>query len=377
MHNKLSIWHMFHMLAFMLCLLAPAVMAHHPVAAKFDPANTRTLSGRITAIDWANPHVHLFIQVDESLGIVGNWAVELPDTITLSFSGWSPDDVAVGEYITVYGPIAKNGSEQVWGERITNNNGFLLFNVDDSAVVNTLANIATGPTPRWSDGKPRLGPPPGQIGYWLNTGSGSLLEDGQTVSMDAQGLLKNLDDAARVAPFQDWARDLYILRQQESLASDPGYLFCIPPGGPRQFQQTFGLQFLEQHQRNRITMLMGGANRNWRLIYTDGREQISQVGGNDDNPLFFGRSVAHWDGDSLVVNSDGYNEGFWFSNGGLPHTRHLQLEERLTRTSLNTLEYSVTINDPGSYIRPWTSSWTLQWISGEEMPEYYCQENRL
>ena len=67
---------------------------------------------------------------------------------------------------------------------------------------------------------------------------------------------------------------------------------------------------------------------------------------------------------------------FWFSNGGLPHTEQLHLVERFTRTDMNTLKYEVTIDDPGAYTRTWSAGWTLQWVAGEELPVYYCQDNR-
>lgn len=363
---------------FLGILTTSQLLAHHPLAAKFDEANPVTLTGRVTEIDWANPHVHIFIQVDENAGLAGNWAIELESTIDLERNGWSPEDLNIGDVLTVQGPAALNGSEQLWGNRVSRSpDGLVLFTIDDQAISSLLAERPSGNTPRWPDGQPRLGPPLGQSGYWINTHSGSLVEDGQSISMDANGLLANIDDASRVAPFQDWAKDLYILRQQSALSNDPLFLFCIPPGGPRQFQLPYGIQLVEQRQRERIFVLMGSGNRNWRLIYTDDRSSVSQVSGNDDNPLFYGRSLAHWDDDTLIVNSSGYNEGFWFSNGGLPHTRLLQLEERITRTDLNTLSYSVTIDDPGTYTRPWTSSWNLEWVPGEEMPEYYCQDNRL
>ena len=359
------------------CQVLP-VAAHHPVAAKFDPGHVVSISGRVTSVDWNNPHVHLFIQANDTSSAAGNWAVELPSVIDLETNGWTINDVKVGDNVTAIGPAARNGSEQLWGERVTMGlTGLVLYTLDPDALARKLAARPAGATPRWPDNQPRLGPAPGATGYWINTGSGSLVEDGQGIAMDSLGLLANIDDAANVAPFQDWALDLYRLRQRNALKDDPTFLFCIPPGGPRQFQQPYGMQLVEQKNRDRIFVLMGGGNHNWRLIYTDDRDEVSQAGGNDDNPLFFGRSKAHWEDDTLVVESTGFNEGFWFSNGGLPHTRLLQLEERLTRTNLNTLHYAVTINDPGAYTRPWTSSWDLQWVPGEELPEYYCQDNRL
>jgi hypothetical protein len=194
--------------------------------------------------------------------------------------------------------------------------------------------------------------------------------------VDANGLLRNIADADRVAPFQRWARDLYVLRQRNLLKDDPLFLYCKPPGGPRQYQLPYGLQFVEDRNFKRIFVLVGSGNRNFRMIYTDGRSNEGQLRGDSDNPLYYGRSVGTWQGDTFVVETSGFNEKFWFSNGGLPHTEQLRLTERFSRPDFDTLRYEVTINDPGAYTRPWSSSWTLRWVVGQELPIYFCQENR-
>ena len=363
-------------LIFTLTGLSQTVMAHHPILAKFDDQQSVNLSGQVTAVDWFAPHAHIYMNVEQDNGPPVNWAIELENPVTLEWSGWGPETLSPGARITVSGLAARNGSNQAWAENVTMANGRAVFNVPSDLLQQKLAGRPAGPTPRWPDGQPRLGPSPGQTGYWTAPDKSSLLEDGANANLDEHGMLENLDDAASVAPFQDWARDLYVLRQSTHGKDDPLFLYCIPPGGPRQFQVPFGVQFVEERARDRIFILMGGGNGNWRMLFTDGRDQVSQISGNDDNPLFYGRSTASWDGDTLVVNSTGYSEGFWFSNGGLPHTDMLNLEERFTRTDLNTLSYQVTVNDPGAYTRPWTSSTTLQWMPGEELPESYCQDNR-
>jgi hypothetical protein len=202
-----------------------------------------------------------------------------------------------------------------------------------------------------------------------------LAETGVNVQANKNGLLRNISDAAKVAPFQPWAKDLFVLRQQNRLADDPQYLYCLPPGGPRQFQEAYGVQFVEDKDHQRIFVFVGSVDRNWRLIYLDGRQQVGQIRGDADNPLYYGRSVGKWEGDSLVVDTKGFNEKFWFSNGGLPHTDKLHLVEKFTRTDMNTLKYEVTVDDVGAYTRPWTSTWNLQWIP-EELPVFFCQDNR-
>jgi hypothetical protein len=203
-----------------------------------------------------------------------------------------------------------------------------------------------------------------------------LVEDGVTVEMDAYGQLQNIGDAAQVAPMQDWALARYINRQERNLRDDPMYLDCKPPGGPRQYQSDLGLQLIEDKKNDRIFVLLGSGNRNFRIMHLDGRNQRGLVGGDDDNPLFYGRSTGQWEGDTLVVNTTGFNEGFWFTNGGLPHTDLLTMVEKFTRSNQDTLQYEVTIDDPGAYTRPWTASWELSWVGNAELPFSLCQHNR-
>jgi hypothetical protein len=230
--------------------------------------------------------------------------------------------------------------------------------------------------PKFADGQVRLGATPGSSGYWAYPSATALVEDGVTVAMDPYGQLKNVADASKVAPMQPWALSLYQNRQRRFLQDDPTFINCKPPGGPRQMQQPFGVQFVEDRERQRIFTLIGGGNHNYRIFYLDGRDQKGQVSGDDDNPLYYGRAVAKWEGATLVVNTTGFNEDFWFTNGGLPHTDQLQLVERFTRTDFDTLKYEVTVNDPAAYTREWKATWTLRWVGGEELPVYFCQDNR-
>jgi hypothetical protein len=85
--------------------------------------------------------------------------------------------------------------------------------------------------------------------------------------------------------------------------------------------------------------------------------------------------VGRWEKDTLVVESVGYNEKFWLTSGGLPHTEALHLTERFTRTDLNTLKYEVTVDDPRTYTKPWSGSWTVQWVPDQDIQEYFCEDN--
>jgi len=363
------------MLVALAVLGAGSIQAHHPIQGKFDPEDTMELSGVVTKVDWRSPHVHIFVNVTDGNEVV-NWAIEMENPYILVDNGWSSDLLQPGDLITVDGMRARNGSRQIWGDEVEmTDTGRLVYSISDTAPAKPLSRR---PVPRWPDeNRPMLGAMPGGTGgLWSYPTMTALVEDGVDVSMNKYGLLDNIDDAAKVAPMQDWALARYVHRQERSLRDDPMFLDCKPPGGPRQYQSDLGFQLIEDKRNERIFVLMGSGNRNYRIIHMDGRDPVGLVGGDDDNPLFYGRSSGQWEGDTLVVQTQGFNEGFWFTNGGLPHTNMLSMEERFTRTDFDTLKYEVTIDDPGAYTRPWSASWELNWAGGAELPYSLCQNNR-
>ena len=93
-------------------------------------------------------------------------------------------------------------------------------------------------------------------------------------------------------------------------------------------------------------------------------------------PSWFGESVGHYEGDTLVVDTIGLNDRFWLDGSGIPHTERLHLIERWTRTNYTTLRRDVTIEDPGAFTRPFTVSYTAKLGTPEsEIMEYICIEN--
>jgi hypothetical protein len=355
---------------------APAAIAHHGPAVKFDPGQPIRLDGRVAHVDWSNPHAHIVMLVQQGEATLA-WYVELDSIVALERSGWQRDTLRPGDAITVEGLSARDGSRQVSGDSVVvSGTGQRVLQLSAAAVPPADdRGRAIRPAPRWPNGESRLGPEPGSSGYWVPVGA-AMVERGADVAVHANGQLEDLGAIERVAPFQPWARSLYEYRQRRFLRDDPMFLQCKPPGGPRKFQVPYGIQFIEDRPHQRIFVVAGGGNRDWHLIYTDGRALDGGFGHDDGNFLYYGRNVGAWDGDSFVVRSTGFNESFWFANGGLPHTSQLSLTERLTRTDYDTLIYEVTIDDPGAYTRAWTSTWRLRWVADAEPPEYYCQDNR-
>jgi hypothetical protein len=354
---------------------ATAAWAHHAIQGKFDVSKNTELTGVVTYVDWRNPHAHIFMNVTGKGGVL-NYAVELESPVELEMDGWKGNTLRPGDKISVKGYPSRDRSRQVWGVDVRDTaSGSQLFTAK-LAKTGPL-HTTERPTPRWPDGHPALGSLPGAAdGYWTNPTKTYLQEDGANIKMDEYGALANIEDAAKVAPMQPWALGVYKDRQQRQLRDDPMFINCKPPGGPRQYQSRLGIQFIEDRQRKRYFVLLGSGNHNYRIIYTDGRKPVGLVGGDDDNPLYYGRSVGHWEGDTLVVEVTGFNEDFWFTNGGIPHTSDLHLTERFSRPNFDTLHYEVKVEDPGAFTRPWSASWDLQWNGGATLPSYFCQNNR-
>jgi hypothetical protein len=354
-----------------VALAAAVASAQKPYVATYDDTRSIRLEGPVTRIEWVNPRAFLFIDVKDASGTITNWAVEFGNPLELESRGWKKGSVNIGEVVRVDGIPARGTAAQASAKSINvTRTGRAIFSGAPRRVVSVALKRSA---PRWPDGQVRLGAEPAKKGYWAEPSSRTLVDTtAGRIAMSDEGLLNNLNDADRVAPFQPWARALYVRRQRNLLADDPAGR-CLPAGGPRQFQMPNGVQFVEQKELGRILVLSGGNNRNWRVIYTDGRQQGS-VG--DAVLSYFGNSVGKWENkDSLVVDSIGYNERFWLTNGGLPHTDGLRLMERFTRTDFNTLKYDVTIYDERTYTRPWTAGFTLSWMDDQEIQEYFCEEN--
>jgi len=360
-----------HLLALGLSVVASVaapLLAQRAAPGVYDPARAVRVEGAVTKVEWATPHTFVFVNARDAAGSVVNWAIRVGSPEDLERAGWKPSTLRIGDVVVVEGAPAMGASRQIAARSVVLKAGNRQLFTAGAA---TRAAASNAPAPRWPDGRVRLGAPEGQRGYWSGASARALVENGGApIRMNEEGLLANLADVDRVAPFQPWAKAVYAYRQRTRLKDDP-IARCYPPGGPRQFLLPGGFQFVEQPALGRILVLLGGGNRNWRVLYTDGRppEQAAEA-----VLTFYGTSVGRWDKDTLVVESSGYNERFWFSSGGLPHTEALRLTERFSRPNLGTLRYEVTVDDSRTYTRPWTGGWTVQWVPDAEIQETFCED---
>ena len=356
---------------------AVSAPAQHTLAAKFDLTKPLTLTGTVTQIDWANPYVHVLMKVPGK-PLPALWAVELEGPIILANNGWSETSLAPGEVIRVEGFAARDGSKQISGKSVVvTRTGRPVYVGDErhaaSAPRRVGADAAVArrpPAPRAAARADRL------LGISEPDQPGRRRRQGRRWM--PYGLLKQhrrrpeggADAAVGPGPLQAPAEHVPRSAIRCSWrASRPAALVSS--------SSIYGFQFVEQPDFKRVFVLLGGGNRNRRTIYTDGRKHVGQIQGNDDNPrLLRPRPSRTGKATRSSSTSRGFNEEFWFDNGGLPHTEQLQLIERFTRVDMATMRYEVTIDDPGAYTRPWKSSWTLSWVPGEETPYFLCQDNR-
>ena len=209
------------------------------------------------------------------------------------------------------------------------------------SIARSLTDV-TGPVPRLPDGKPDF------AGIWFGGGpTGDL----------AAGLPKG-----ETIPLRPSAEK--ILKERQS--KDDPEANCLPAGVPRAapYPWTFATA------PDRLYMLFEGNIHTFRQIFMDGRAHPK-----DPDPTWYGHSVGHWEGDTLVVDTVGYNDKFWFDFRGHPHTEQLHTIERYTRKNFGTLVNEITIDDPGAYSKPFTVTFNARLMPKGEIMEYICQEN--
>jgi hypothetical protein len=198
----------------------------------------------------------------------------------------------------------------------------------------------SAPTPRTPDGKPDLS------GLWRADPAGTA-ETGKA------------EDAVKALP---WAEALTKTRK-ETIGKDSPSVLCLPPGPV----VDMGVGRIVQ-AKNILVMLWGGTL--YREIFLDGRELPK-----DPNPDWMGYSVGHWEGDTLVIESIGFNDRTWLDDDGHPHTEALRVTERIHRSDYGHMEVIRTLVDPGALAEPWTVPVKLELYADTEPLEYVCNEN--
>jgi hypothetical protein len=225
-------------------------------------------------------------------------------------------------------------------------------------------NYPTSGIPRGADGKPDLAAPAPRTPYGKPDLSGVWQAEGQEFFRDLASGLKPGE-----VVMQPWASALEKERVAKEHGEDP-LARCLPHGVPR--INTNGLFPFKIIQTPKLVVILYEQLNLFRQIFLDGRRLV-----NNPNPTWLGYSTGHWDGDTLVVETSGFNDKTWLDTmQGHPASDALHVIERLRRPNFGTLEVVATIDDPKAYTKPWTTRVQKMDLQLDtDIMEFICAEN--
>jgi len=201
------------------------------------------------------------------------------------------------------------------------------------------AAVPAGPAPRTSEGTPDL------TGIWIN--------------------VYNPDTPA--PPLQPWAAELLRKRMADNSKDYPGG-FCLPANAAP-ITRAFPYKFVQTPKL--IVVLHESDTPGVRQIFLDGRGHPT-----DGNPTWEGHSIGHWEGETLVIDTAGYNDRSWLSLTGIPHTEKLHTVEHIRRLDFGHIEVEIVMEDSDAFTGPWKRIFTATLASeDEEIMEFVCGEN--
>jgi len=149
--------------------------------------------------------------------------------------------------------------------------------------------------------------------------------------------------------------------------NDPIYK-CFPPGVPRIYSVRLGAPFEIMQVPGRVVMIFE-YDHFVRQIYTDGRQHPTDL-----NATWMGDSVGKWEGNTLVVDTVGFNDKTWLDALGHPNSDALHLVERIRRISHEAMIDDMTIDDPKAYTKPWTAHTVFELKPDWNLAEYVCED---
>jgi hypothetical protein len=223
-------------------------------------------------------------------------------------------------------------------------------------------NQPTVGIPRTADGKPNLSAPAPRT------------QDGKP---DLSGLWnkispkysRNIAADLKRDEIQPWARDV-VEQRREDLGREYMNVQCVPLGpGYVTAADSTGAEMIKILQTPMLIVILN-PDLTYRQIFLDGRRLESSP-----NPSWMGYSVGRWEGDTLVVDSFGFNDRTWLDHDGHPHTEALRMTERYRRRNLGALEIEVTLSDPAVYARSWTVDVRAELAADTEIIEWVCNDN--
>jgi hypothetical protein len=217
----------------------------------------------------------------------------------------------------------------------------------------------TAPAPRASNGKPDLS------GIW-ELEHPACPTDGCSDYVGGPEFLNLGVKLKDGLPYQPWAAEL-VKQRSADLGRDDPVARCLPAGAvriltfppPRKIIQTPG-----------EIVILSERDVTFRQIFTDGRPMPV-----DPSPSWNGFSTGKWEGDTLVVETNGLRDGAWLDRNGSPMTDAAKMTERFRRVNYGRLEIELTVADPKAYTKPWTVTLNQLIVLNTELLDYFCNDN--
>jgi hypothetical protein len=231
----------------------------------------------------------------------------------------------------------------------------------------------SAPAPRSSKGKPDLSgvwqiepPPAGEIERLLGDLGADTVpgDDPSTFSKYFFDILA--DFKPEEAPIRPEVAAVF-RKRAESFGKDSPDSHCLPIGIPRIALLAVPFKII---QTPRLIVVLYEADNTRRQVYTDGR--ILPI---DPQPAWLGYSIGKWEGDTLVVDTAGFNDKSWLDSSGHPHSEALHIQERFHRRDFGHMDVQVNIDDPKSYTKPFTIKFTELLLPDTDIFESFCNEN--
>jgi len=213
--------------------------------------------------------------------------------------------------------------------------------------------------PRTADGKPDLAAPAPK------TSDGTPDLSGVWAALPNPYRLSLTQDLEDEATFRPAARALFDRRLANFRHDDP-VTNCLPGGPADMLSATYRIM----QSREVIAVLYENNTGRFRQIHLDGRTLPA-----DPNPTWLGYSVGRWEGDTLVVESAGFNDRTWLDRAGHPHSDKLRVTERFRRVDFGHVDYRITFDDPETMTKPLSLTLPVQYQADGDMLENVCSEN--
>jgi hypothetical protein len=198
------------------------------------------------------------------------------------------------------------------------------------------------PTPRTSDGKPDFS------GMWFaNVPATDYCKEEDCIQEERMAR-EQINLGIKLPgglPYSEWSKEQMLTRRANQGREDP-HTYCLPPNFPRAWTLP---QYIKIVQTPQLMVLLHEFNAAYREVFLDGRPLPE-----NPNPTWNGYSTAHWEDDTLVIETNGIRDDMWLDIQGSPVTESARVTERLRRINFGIMQIEIAVNDPKAYTEPWS-----------------------